>query len=868
MQNVLAPQYNHMRALGDDVTLEMYHPILSRYYFPSSGHSEVPLEDAKVYKHRPFQVSISPALTNHFKRTDLVSHFSHRIKDFCASAILDEGECLIVVTPTNGSQYNPDWEKSCRAKVKEFQKSYEEVTVEVPQGVADKVHPVILANTNDPKVTISPSSSGDVILVGKREAVEKLKTTVDKIVYEDLQTMMEKTFDRQRLFYIEKCIYQRLTESHNVLLKVDILKGTVQISGTQATCERALKEIETLKPVVLDAKIHEEGVVLLATPTGMSFLNSTIGQRPIGHFFTGIGGSIVLEGMAKVCKLHIVAEKAEDAVNCVQQLQKTIVVDTYQVPKEFFNQLQSPNWDATRRPLETNFVAHLTPKKDQKCVVIACDGQHMNSIKESLQVFCDRECYRQEVITMERGEWEYLEKYSKNWTRFVIDIENNDVKVGIPSTEDRTPSITLNGEITPVRELTGKIKGILGTIAKEKKEISQPGIAKHFLSIAGKDDLKRIGSDHNTVVHVTTLDEQNREECIIRSSFSHRKLCTGTTGRGVVNIMFGDLTEFHVDVIVNAANEHLNHSGGIAGIISRKGGPGIQADSNKYIRQHGRLNVGEAVLLKTVGSLPCKAIVHAVGPRWRGGRSDEEALLVKAVRESLKAAKEYKSIGFPAISSGIFGMPIDVCAQSMMKGIVEFFKDTPHSNLSDVTIMLYEDKSVLSFLSGAHGNLTNIETINSLSSPASVSSAEMVPKRSKHRVSTIIGNVFEVKKGCLTNYQVSILHAYTCVHMNIDVYTASKFKPKNNYIYSVCLVVFSSLCMCSKSNLSDFLSGSHGVWHSIVGVPLRIPMKICYMYAVLEISHFFSHYKKYDPVMKYQMHCAFQQPHMIELPSL
>ena len=697
-----------MRALGDDVTLQMYHPILSRHYLPSSGHSEVPSEDAKVYEHRPFKVTISRALTEHFKKTDHISHFSHRLKDSCASATLDEGKCCIVVTPLNGSQYHPEWNKSCRAKVKEFQESFEEETIKVPPGVADKVYPVIIANTNNPEVNISISHSGDVVLVGKRVEVENLKTTVHGIVYQNLDTVVNEALPPPVLVYIKKCSVQKLENSHRVLLKLDIQNESLQISGTSASCDSALKEIRSLTPAVIDVRLGEEGVALLATPTGRSLLYSKIGQHPVGHYFTGPDGSVVQGEMAKVSKLHLVAEKHRDAIGVAQQLQDTIAVDAHPVPKEFFSQLQSPNWDTTRRPLETNFVAHLIPKKDQKCIVIACDRQHMNSIKERLQAFCNKECYRQDVITLERGEWEYLEKYSKDWTRLAFDMEKNDVKIGIPSSEDKTPSITLNGEATPVRVFSDKIRGILGTIAKEKKEISRPGIAKHFLSASGKHQLKGIGSDHNAVVHLTTLDEQNREEHIIRSSSSHRKLCTGTTGRGVVKIMFGDLTEFHVDVIVNAANEHLNHSGGIAGVISRKGGPDIQADSHRYTSQHGPLNVGEVVLLKSVGSLPCKAIVHAVGPRWRGGRSDEEALLVKAVRESLKAAKEYRSIGFPAISSGIFGMPVDVCARAMMKGAVEFFKDIPYSNLSEVTIMLFEDKSVQSFLTAARTHLQDV----------------------------------------------------------------------------------------------------------------------------------------------------------------
>ena len=128
----------------------------------------------------------------------------------------------------------------------------------------------------------------------------------------------------------------------------------------------------------------------------------------------------------------------------------------------------------------------------------------------------------------------------------------------------------------------------------------------------------------------------------------------GTTDNGcTVRVMQGDLTEFSADVMVNAANEQLRHDGGVAGIISRKGGPIVQEESTKHVKSVGQLRTGDAVLLKGVGNLPCKAIIHAVGPRWNGGQNNEEADLVRTVYNSLLEASKHKfmSIAFPAISS-------------------------------------------------------------------------------------------------------------------------------------------------------------------------------------------------------------------------
>jgi len=128
----------------------------------------------------------------------------------------------------------------------------------------------------------------------------------------------------------------------------------------------------------------------------------------------------------------------------------------------------------------------------------------------------------------------------------------------------------------------------------------------------------------------------------------------------------GNLLEQPVDAIVNAANGHLAHGGGVAGIISRAAGPTLQAESDDLVRTHGPFPTGSAVVT-TAGSLPFKGVIHAVGPRH--GEGDEERRLVQALLASWKCAEErgWTSVAFPAVSSGIFAVPLDICARAYLK---------------------------------------------------------------------------------------------------------------------------------------------------------------------------------------------------------
>lgn len=139
---------------------------------------------------------------------------------------------------------------------------------------------------------------------------------------------------------------------------------------------------------------------------------------------------------------------------------------------------------------------------------------------------------------------------------------------------------------------------------------------------------------------------------------------------GKITLLQGDITEQATDAIVNPANEFLQHGGGVAFAIVSKGGFEIQKESNKI----GHTPVGTAVIT-SAGKLKAKHIIHAVGPKMGEGQEDEK--LASATLNSLKLAREnnLKSIAFPAISTGIFGYPIERCAPLMLKVCVDFLME-------------------------------------------------------------------------------------------------------------------------------------------------------------------------------------------------
>lgn len=133
-------------------------------------------------------------------------------------------------------------------------------------------------------------------------------------------------------------------------------------------------------------------------------------------------------------------------------------------------------------------------------------------------------------------------------------------------------------------------------------------------------------------------------------------------------VVQGNLLEEPVDAIVNAANGMLAHGGGVAGVIARAAGPALQEESERLVRERGPLSAGSAIVT-TAGKLPFKGVIHAVGPRQ--GEGNEEATLTQALGAAFACAQRegWNSVSFPAVSSGIFAVPPEVCARAYLAAV-------------------------------------------------------------------------------------------------------------------------------------------------------------------------------------------------------
>lgn len=203
---------------------------------------------------------------------------------------------------------------------------------------------------------------------------------------------------------------------------------------------------------------------------------------------------------------------------------------------------------------------------------------------------------------------------------------------------------------------------------------------------------------------VSTFPKMKKNE-VIKSVFLKT---TASASCIQLDVCKGNLTNEAtcVDALVNAANEDLRHVGGLAQSIVEEGGSTIQKESTAYVQAHGKLRTGSVVPLGP-GNLPCKKILHAVGPRWEDGTKGEEQTLYFTVLSCLQSCQRegLESVALPALSTGIFAVPNDICIRASMKAVRDFCQISPNSCVTNVRFVLLQNELARKFASALDSDI-------------------------------------------------------------------------------------------------------------------------------------------------------------------
>jgi O-acetyl-ADP-ribose deacetylase len=181
-----------------------------------------------------------------------------------------------------------------------------------------------------------------------------------------------------------------------------------------------------------------------------------------------------------------------------------------------------------------------------------------------------------------------------------------------------------------------------------------------------------------------------------------------------LRLVVGDITKIRVDAIVNAANSGLRGGGGVDGAIHRAGGPDIMRELDEIRARSGGCPTGSAVVTGA-GSLPAQYVFHAVGPIYHDGRRGEPEHLANCYRTCLELAEQHgvRSMSFPAISTGVYGYPLEQAAEIALE-MIALRLQLADCQVQEVLLVLFDEGSYAVHARIATGRFTSSRSAESL----------------------------------------------------------------------------------------------------------------------------------------------------------
>uniref|UniRef100_A0A7M4E4X3 Poly(ADP-ribose) polymerase family member 9 n=1 Tax=Crocodylus porosus TaxID=8502 RepID=A0A7M4E4X3_CROPO len=243
--------------------------------------------------------------------------------------------------------------------------------------------------------------------------------------------------------------------------------------------------------------------------------------------------------------------------------------------------------------------------------------------------------------------------------------------------------------------------------------------------------------------------------------------------RGIeVSVWMDDITTHDADALVNPANEHLDHGAGLAFALAEAGGPTIKEQSRLYIERHGTLSAGN-IAVTGGGRLPCMKVIHTVGPRWLAYNKDEcchklETAILNILTYVNQPKNYIRSVGIPAVSSGIFGFPLDLCASVIVQTIKTFVDRAPvFPHLKEIRLVNIDEPTVAAIKWACEEHLGKSDT-SALQGTVPASSS-LSPDSI-----TINGLCLHIKRGLIENQCTDIIVNSVAVYNDLKVGGVSK----------------------------------------------------------------------------------------------
>ena len=591
------------------------------------------------------------------------------------------GVGFIHILPLKGSEKVINWNEECNAMVELFLQAFSETLLPVHSEILPKVQEIVRKNESNPSLCVRFTENLSTLNVaGHSTEVSKLVKEIELIEEKEVTREESVSLDEKRIVYVQAKSNDLREEYPNIHFTINTRGNAVIISGKKEDVEEFTQVLRKLKVFSSQVNIADETLAYLSSLDDQTIINKLLQdqEETFAVYFD------------EEFKLFILAAEKPTATKLAKHL--TLNIDCITIKHN--NLLdEDKKFSALCEQITEKYDVYINMSSTEILVIGRC--KHTEAVKEKLEQYIQEEYFGKRTIKVSQGRWRFISKHlNTQWNKITSKLEDTKYQYVVstfPSITDDNPIIVLEGEEALITVLYEEIIALIESVCTNDPpmHIDRPGLFEYLSAPNGDLAVKGIESQIPACIKVT-ITALESDEFTDNDANKANEICKGTTKEGKqITLIEEDIENFKVDVMVNAANGELSHHGGVALAISKKGGPKIQKDSNNFIKLNGTsLLDGDAVIRDEVGNLPCKKLIHAVGPVWRGGGHIEDRVLKKTCMNSLRLAQKYKSISFPAISSGLFKFPLHVCANTMIETFCAWSEEFPNATLQYIYIVI------------------------------------------------------------------------------------------------------------------------------------------------------------------------------------
>ncbi|KAI5099590.1 poly [ADP-ribose] polymerase 14 isoform X2, partial [Silurus meridionalis] len=663
------------------------HKVLRKEYFTCNNRFDIypyyhSLGSALYGKDRPtwtlpkpFTYKIHPAIREFLKKKGQISSICNQMSSHCCQVNVDKPEVQFSPLPALLRQkgitkmHIDNWQENTMDAFKNILSSFAVFEHAVTRSVWTAVEKDIRSVVKDKAVLEVDISTGCLTLAGMAKDINMLKPILENVL-KSASSQIEREINKtSEIIYMPHEIFlllqheglQNMASAKYSQLELMYNKNTHQLTLTGLHAE-----IMDIKNFVLESQLRKKEKALQKDPSLLEFLRSVNCEEMSVDLFIskGINAVYRIENgntVLTACTDKALAE-AEKRLEMMLTLQCLSVEDLHV--------LEKPEWKALSNQLYETYNSSRKKTvlmKYLKNKVMVCGFQEpVREVSKSLEQFIDKHSRIEETVRVKSyAVVKFIrEKMAEVWQKFLKG-EEMDIHF------DTRPLIRISGERINVQPVVKSFQKIAGCLHTDSLIIRKAGAKKYFQE-QGSIIMMMIKQQRFVVVLEDASMKDDDEESYDdggMDGFGKLYCEVQIPGGIVIKVLESDICQFKVDAVVNAANEDLKHIGGLALALLNAAGPSLQQMSDQYVAKSGKLLPGNAITTDA-GQLPCKYVVHAVGPRFNNSdRLTAVKKLRQAVRESLKEAvlKRCSSIAVPAISSGIFGFPLDLCAETIAR---------------------------------------------------------------------------------------------------------------------------------------------------------------------------------------------------------